>query len=86
VPEHVSVKLAVAVSAPVDWLPLVAFVPDQSPDALHTVASVELQVSVAEPPLAVVVGFAVSVTVGGATTVTVAVWLALPPTPEHVRV
>ena len=60
---HVRVKLVVAVSAPVDAVPLVAFVPFHPPDAVHSVAFVELQVSVADPPLATLVGVAVNVTV-----------------------
>ena len=73
-------------SAPVDWLPLVAFAPLQPPDAVQLVASVELQVSVEAPPLTTEVGFAVSVTVGagGVVTETLVVWLALPPPPVHV--
>jgi len=48
---------------------------------------VELQVSVDAPPLATLVGSAVSVTVGGgATTPTVTRRMVLPPTPEQVRV
>jgi hypothetical protein len=59
------------VSAPVDCVPLLAFVPLQPPDAVQDVASVELQVNVAEPPLATLVGFAARVTVGIGATVTV---------------
>ena len=44
-------------------VPLVAFVPLQPPDAVHEVAFVELHVSVEAAPLAMDVGFAVSVTV-----------------------
>jgi hypothetical protein len=64
--------------------------PDQSPEAVQLVASVELQVRVEEAPLATLVGLAVSVTVGegggGAVTVTVAVLLSLPPAPLQVSV
>jgi hypothetical protein len=84
----VSVKLPLAVSAPVDWLPEVAFVPDQSPEAVQEVAFVEDQVSVEAPPLATDVGFAVSETVGTGVppvTVTLADTLALPPAPVQVR-
>jgi hypothetical protein len=42
-------------------------------DAVQDVASVELQLRVEDSPLAIAVGLAVSVTVGGATTLTVAV-------------
>jgi hypothetical protein len=52
-------------SAPVDWLPLVAFAPaNVPPEAVHEVALVEFQVSVDVPPLAIVVGLAVSNAVG----------------------
>jgi hypothetical protein len=56
--------------------------------ALQPVAFVEVHVSVDALPLATLVGFAVSETVGGglADTVTVALWLALPPGPEQFRV
>ena len=51
---------------PVDWLPLVDLVPTNAPpDAAHEVASVELQVSAALPPLLTAVGDALSDTVGG---------------------
>jgi hypothetical protein len=50
--------------------------------AVQDVALVELHVSVDVPPLAIDVGFAVSVTVGAGTTVTVAVaTLLVPPAP-----
>jgi len=63
-PEQANVKLVVALSAPVDWLPLVAFVPPQPPEAVQPVALAELQVSVEADPLTMVVGLAESVTVG----------------------
>ena len=77
-----------AVSAPVDCDPLVASVPDQPPEAVQEVALVELQVRVAAPPEATLVGLAVSVTVGaGAVTVTVVDCGALvPPDPVQVSV
>jgi hypothetical protein len=64
-----SAKLVVAVSAPVLSLPLVPFVPLQPPEAVQLVALVELHVSVEVPPLATLVGLALSVTVtaGGLT-------------------
>ncbi len=52
------------VSAPVDWLPAVALAPDQAPEAVHEVASVDDHVSVAALPLAIVVGLTLSDTVG----------------------
>jgi len=70
---QVSVKLVVAVSVPVDWLPLVALAPLQASDAVQLVALVELHVSVEEPPPVTEVGLAVSVTVGAGATLTVAV-------------
>jgi len=80
----------VAVSAPVDCEPLVAFVPDQPPDATHELASVEDQLSVEAPPLVTLVGLAVSITVGAAgddaVTVTIAEAVALPPPPLQLRV
>jgi hypothetical protein len=75
-----------AVRAPVDFEPLVARLPDQPPVALQLVALVEDQLSVELPPLAIVLGLALSVTVGvGEVTVTVADWLALPPVPVQVN-
>ena len=56
--------MALAVSAPVDWLPEVALAPDQPPEAVQEVALVEDQVSVEDPPLATDAGFAASDTVG----------------------
>jgi hypothetical protein len=52
------------VSAPLDWLPEIAFPPDHAPEAAQEVASVDDQVSVEDPPLATDVGFAVSDTAG----------------------
>ena len=66
-------NVAVALSAPVDWLPLVALAPVQPPEAVQLVALVELQVSVEDAPLAIEAGAAEIVTVGaGGFTVTVA--------------
>jgi hypothetical protein len=79
-------KVLVAVNAPVDWLPEVPLGPiPHAPEDAQDVAFVEDQVSVDDPPVAMVVGFAASDTVGtggggGAPeTVTVAEALALPP-------
>ena len=67
-------------------MPLVALVPLQPPVAVHEVALVELHVSVEAAPLATEVGFAVSVTVGAGTTVTVAVaTLLVPPAPLQLK-
>jgi hypothetical protein len=76
------------VSAPVDWLPLMGSPPLQPPLAVHELALVALQVSVALPPLAIVVGLRVSVTVGVGgepATVTPTVWPVLPPGPAQFR-
>jgi hypothetical protein len=65
----------------------VASLPDQLPDAVQEVALVDDQVRVELPPLATVLGLALSVTVGaGVVTVTVADWAAVPPAPVHVSV
>src|ERR1700748_3195652 len=47
-------------------MPLVAFVPDQPPPAVHDVALVEDQVTIELWPEVMLVGFAESATVGGA--------------------
>lgn len=59
---------------------LAASAPLQPPDAVQVVALVELQVRVEVPPLATVVGLAVSVAVGTTLTVTETVALE-PPAP-----
>jgi hypothetical protein len=74
------------VIAPVLCVPLVALLPVQPPEAVQEVAFVELHVSVEVPPLAIKVGFAVNVTVGAGTTMTVAVaTLLVPPTPLQLK-
>ena len=50
-PLHVSTKVEFLVRGPVLCVPLGANVPLQAFEAVHDVASVELQVRVAEPPL-----------------------------------
>jgi hypothetical protein len=55
-----------ALSAPVDMLPLVAWAPLQPADATQAVALVVLQVRVEVPPAPTVVGIACSRTVGAA--------------------
>ena len=64
VPVHVRVYAEVEVSAPVDWLPEIAFAPDQAPDAAHEVEFVADQVSVALPPLLIALGPTLSMTTG----------------------
>ena len=73
-------------SAPVDLVPLVAWLPDHAPEAVHEVAFVEDQLKVEPLPLATLVGLALIDTLGGvADTVTVADWLAVPPAPVQVK-
>jgi hypothetical protein len=84
-PMQVKEKIAFAVNAPVFFVPLLASVPLQSPDAAHEVAWAELQVSVDVLPAATTVGFAASCTVGSALTVIVMVAGGLvPPGPMQV--
>jgi hypothetical protein len=68
-------------------VPLAAFAPAKVPPvAVQEVALVELQVKAEDPPLAIVVGFAVSVAVGTGAMVTVAVAaVPVPPAPVHVK-
>jgi hypothetical protein len=77
-----------AVSAPVDCVPVVALVPVQAPEAVHEVALLDDHVSAEVLPLRMVLGLALKLTVteGFALTVTVAVWEAVPPLPVHVNV
>jgi hypothetical protein len=60
----VSVKAIVEVKAPVLKLPLVDSLPDQPPEAVHPVALLDDQVSVADPPLLMLAGLALRFTVG----------------------
>ncbi len=61
--------------------------PDQAPEAVHAVALVDDQESIAALPLATLLGEALSWTVGAAAlTETVADWAALPPGPVQVNV
>ena len=71
-----------------DCDPVTAVAPDQAPDAVHAVALLEDHVNVEEPPLLIVLGLALKLTVaeGFALTVTVADCAALPPDPLQVRV
>lgn len=80
----------VALSAPVDALPLVALVPLQPPDAEHELAWVVDQVSVEVAPAARLAGLALKVTVGEAApavtfTVTLATAGVVPAAPEQVN-
>ena len=73
-----------------DSEPLVALEPDQPPDALQLLASVEDHVSVMLSPFRIVEGLALSETVGAGAdtglTVTVVLLFALPPAPSQVMV
>ena len=75
-----------ALSAPVLALPLVGSFPDQPADAVQLLALLDDQLSIADPPLLTVVGLALRPTVGGAETLTVTDWLALPPGPLQASV
>jgi len=87
-PLQASVKVVVALSAPVLVVPLVGSLPDQPPEAVQLLALVEDQLNIADPPLLTVVGLALRLTVGltGAETLTVTDRLALPPGPLQVSV
>jgi hypothetical protein len=76
-----------AVSAPVDWEPLRALLPDQAPEAVQAVAWVDDHVRVALPPLVIALGPTLRLTVGsGALTETVVDCTALPAGPRQVNV
>ena len=76
--------MVLALSAPVDWEPLIALLPDQPPEAVQAVALLETQLKVELSPLTTVLGLADKVTTGaGGVTETVADWFALPPPPEQ---
>ena len=87
-PLHVRVNVVVVLSAPVLALPLVGSLPDQPPEAVQLLALVADQLNVDAEPLLTVPGLALRLTVGfgGAETLTVTDWLALPPGPLQVRV
>jgi hypothetical protein len=81
---QLKVKLVALVSAPVLWLPAVALVPLQPPDAVHEVAFVEVHVKALLPPLLTVVGDADNMTAGTGVvlmTETDALAWAVPPAP-----
>lgn len=79
--------MALAVSAPVDWEPLSALLPDHAPEAAQVVAFVADQVRVALAPLVIALGPTLRLTVGvGALMETVADWAAVPPAPVQVKV
>jgi hypothetical protein len=86
VPVHVSVYVEVAERGPTCCDPLVALVPVHAPPAVQLVEFVLLQVSVEVPPLATVVGLALSETTGAGATVTEALFATEPPAPPQVSV
>ncbi|HRX90541.1 MAG TPA: hypothetical protein P5528_13950, partial [Steroidobacteraceae bacterium] len=55
-PLHASDRVLLDVSGPTCWLPEVALLPLQPPEAVQDVAPVELQVTVVEPPEVTVAG------------------------------
>jgi hypothetical protein len=84
---QVKVYVAFADKAPVDWDPVSPLLPDHALDAVQEVALVDDQVTEDALPLAILLGEALSRTVGGvALTDTVADCAALPPGPEQVNV
>ncbi len=86
-PVQAKVYLVAAVRAAVLCEPLSASVPLHPPEAVHEIALVEDQLSVAAAPLVTVLGVAVSVTDGaGVATEMVADCAALPPAPLQVSV
>jgi hypothetical protein len=85
-PEQVSVYDVVEPGATL-VLPAVDIVPDQPPDATQPVAPLAAQLSDELCPVLMLVGLAVSETVGaGAVTATLTELEALPPAPVHVIV
>lgn len=86
-PVQVSVNVVVAAIPVRASDPLRVLVPVQPPDAVQLAALVDNQLSVVEPPLATVVGVAVSVTDGaaGCVTVTFTDCVADPPAPVQVN-
>jgi hypothetical protein len=76
VPVQVSVKVVFVESAMLVALPLVALAPAQPPDALHEVALVLVHDSCVVPPIATVLGFTCSDTVGDGVAVVCVVALA----------
>jgi hypothetical protein len=85
-PRQLSVNVLFADSAPVEAVPDVALLPVHAPLAVQLVAFVDAHVSVLLPPLATLLGLALSVTVGNGSTVTVVDCAAVPPAPVQVSV
>ena len=82
-PAQLSVKVVDALSAGVVKVPLMGSVPLQPPEAVHAVAFVELQLSVAVPPVLTLVVLAFSATLGD---VTVCAGDDDPPEPQPLRI
>jgi len=88
---QVSVYALVVPSAPVGSLPANALLPDQAPDAVHDVASLDDHVSSEVPPLETLAGLAPKMTdgFGGGGgefwTVTIVVCVVAPPDPVQVN-
>jgi hypothetical protein len=80
-PEHVRVKLALAVSAAEFSVPLVALLPVQPPEAVQDVALVLDQVSAVVAPVVTLTGLADRVTVGAGT----GAGVEPPPPPQAAR-
>ena len=86
-PAQVNTYVAFADRGPVGCDPVSALVPDHAPEAVHEVASTDDQDRTDALPLAMLLGEALSFTVGGvALTDTVADCAALPPGPVQVNV
>lgn len=85
-PVQFRLNVLVLASAPVDWLPDVALVPDQAPEAVHEVAFADDQVSVEDTLAFTVAGLALNESVGaGFVTSIVTELFALPLAPVQVR-
>ena len=89
-PVQFKLNVLVLVSAPVGSLPAVVFAPDQAPDAVQDVASVDDHVSVAALPFNTLVGLATSETVaagggGMSATTTVTSLVEIPPAPAQLK-
>jgi hypothetical protein len=85
-PVQVRTYVELDVSAPVDWVPLVALLPDHAPEAAQDVALWVLQASEDEAPACTLLGAALKLTSGAALlTVTVTDCEAEPPGPVQVN-
>jgi hypothetical protein len=85
-PVQVKVKVALAVSDPVDCEPLTVLVPDQAPEAVQEVALVAFHVNIELNPDATVLGAELMLTAGAADlTETDADCVAVPPGPVQVN-